>query len=177
MARGRLGARIEQSVYALVFRAHDDAAARAVVQKLLQLAFTAIAVERRLTGGESKKLLALARGAAIRFGRHRANFLAEQLGLDVDDVGDMGRLQDWEDRAFGVTGHWTERTKTRATKCETACPFARIAKHAPEICTDVVHALETATFTELNPRYRLVPLERLLSKGESACEFRHELVD
>ena len=164
-------------MYALAFRAHDDARARVLVQTLIQLAFTAIAIERRLGGGKSQRLLDMARAAAVRFGRHRAKFLQEKLGLDVDDVGDMGRLQDWEDRAFGVTGHWTERTKTHATKCETACPFARFAKHAPEICTDVVHALETATFTELNPRYRLVPLERLLSKGASACEFRHELAD
>jgi predicted ArsR family transcriptional regulator len=101
--------------------------------------------------------------------------LREKLALDTNDMADMGRLQDWEDRVFGVTGHWTDRGKKRATKCETDCPFAHVATEAPEICTDIVHALETATFQELNPRYRLVPLERLLSKGYSHCEFRHEI--
>ena len=173
---------LERRLYALAFRAHDDARSRAVLQGLVQVAFAAIALERRLgfgtggRGGRAGRLLDVARAAAVRFGRYRAGILRDELGLDVDDVADMGRLQDWEDRVFGVTGHWTERTKTRATKCETACPFAAVAKHAPEICTDVIHALETATFQELNPRYRLVPLERLLSKGATACEFRHELV-
>ena len=168
----RIARPVERWLYALVFRAEEDAFARALLQHLVKVAFVAIAIERR-SGGT--RLLDAARAAAVRFGRHRAPILRDDLGLDVNDVADMGRLQDWEDRVFGVTGHWTLRTRTRATKCETACPFAGIAKHAPEICTDVVHALETATFRELNPRYRLVPLERLLSKGASACEFRHEL--
>jgi hypothetical protein len=30
---------------------------------------------------------------------------------------------------------------------------------------------------ELNPGYRLLPLERLLSKGDSACSFVHVLDD
>lgn len=170
----RVERRLERWAYALAFRAEKDALSRAVLQRLVQAAFVAIAIERR-SGGT--KLLDVARAAAVRFGRYRAGILRDELGLDVDDVADMGRLQDWEDRVFGVTGHWTVRTRTRATKCETACPFARIATHAPEICTDVVHALETATFRELNPRYRLVPLERLLSKGASACEFHHELAE
>lgn len=175
----RLARRLERRLYALAFRAHDDARARALLQALVQVALAAIAVERRLggRGGRGGLLLDVARAAAMRFGRYRAGILKDELGLDVDDVADMGRLQDWEDRVFGVTGHWTERTKTRATKCETACPYAAVAKHAPEICTDVIHALETATFQELNPRYRLMPLERLLSKGATACEFRHELVE
>ena len=163
---------LEHAAYALAFRAEKDALARALLQRLVKAAFIAIAIERR---SGATRLLDAARAAAVRFGRHRAAILRDELALDVSDVADMGRLQDWEDRVFGVTGHWTLRTRTRATKCETACPFAGIAKHAPEICTDVVHALETATFRELNPRYRLVPLERLLSKGASACEFRHEL--
>jgi hypothetical protein len=76
-----------------------------------------------------------------------------------------------------VTGHWTARSRTRAVKCETGCPFAKTASAAPEICTEVVHALEQATFAELHPGYRLLPLERLLSRGESACEFVHVIPD
>ena len=74
-----------------------------------------------------------------------------------------------------MTGHWTERAEKTATKHETQCPFADAARGAPEICEQVIHALETATFRELNASYRLVPLQRLLSKGDASCEFRHEI--
>lgn len=163
----------ERLFYALAFRAETDARARAVLVSIVKTFFRAVVAERRRGG---RRLLDLARVGAARFGRWRAPVLREKLGLDVDDVADMGRLQDWEDRVFDVTGEWTERSRDRATKCETVCPFAEIAKGAPELCTDVIHALETATFRELNPGYRLVPLERLLSKGDARCEFRHEIV-
>jgi hypothetical protein len=164
--------RVERAFYALAFRAETDARARAIVVAMVNVFFRAIVLERKRGG---HRLLDFARFAAVRFGRWRAPVLKEKLGLDVSSVADMGRLQDWEDRVFAVTGHWTERGETRATKCETVCPFADVAKHAPEICSDVIHALETATFRELNPRYRLVPLDRLLSKGHDHCEFTHVL--
>lgn len=163
---------IERAFDALAFRAEHDARARLVLNAVAKALFRAIAFERRRGG---TRLLDYARKGAVRWGRWRARVLKEKLALDTSDMGDMGRLQDWEDRVFGVTGEWTERGRARATKCETACPFAKVASEAPEICTDVIHALETATFRELNPRYRLLPLERLLSKGDSRCEFRHEL--
>jgi hypothetical protein len=166
--------RVERWMYALAERAEGDARARRVLVALMNGMFRAIAAERRRGG---RRLLDLARVSSVRWGRWRAHRLRERLHLDVNDMSDMGRLQDWEDRAFGVTGHWTERGKTRAVKCETGCPFAKVASTAPEICTEVVHALEEATFRELNPGYRLLPLERLLSKGESACEFVHVLGD
>jgi hypothetical protein len=163
---------VERVLYALAFRAETDPRARAVLIRLVNVAFRAIAFEKRHGG---HRLFDLARASAVRFGRWRAPILKTKLGLDVTNATDLGRAQDWEDRVFGVTGHWTERGKTRATKCETACPFARAASEAPELCTDVIHALETATFRELNPSYRLVPLDRLLSKGHEACVFRHEI--
>ncbi len=163
---------VERLFYALAFRAETDARARALLIGLVKVFFRAVVAEKRRGGS---RLLRAARIGAVRFGRWRAPILRDELGLDVDDVADMGRLQDWEDRVFGVTGEWTERTRTRATKCETVCPFAEIASGAPELCSDVIHAMETATFAELNPRYRLVPLDRLLSKGHARCEFRHEL--
>jgi hypothetical protein len=166
--------RVERWMYGLAERAETDATARRVLVALVNGMFWAVAAERRRGG---RRLLDLARASSVRWGRWRAQRLRERLDLDVNDMSDMGRLQDWEDRAFGVTGHWTERGKTRAVKCETACPFARMASRAPEICTDVVHALEVATFRELHPGYRLLPLERLLSKGASACEFVHVLDD
>jgi predicted ArsR family transcriptional regulator len=164
--------RVERWMYALTERAERDPRARRVLVSLVNGMFRAIAAERRRGG---RRLLDLARDASVRWGEWRAHRLRERLGIDVDDMSDMGRLQDWEDRAFGVTGHWTVRGKTRAVKCETACPFAEVASRAPEICTEVVHALEEATFRTLHPGYRLLPLERLLSKGDSACEFVHVL--
>lgn len=164
---------LERAFYALAFRAEKDARARKVLEGLVKLFFRAVVAERRRGG---RRLLDLARIGAVRFGKWRAPILRDRLGVDVDDLGDLGRIQDWEDRAFGVTGHWTKTGRDAATKCETACPFSTIANGAPEICTDVIHALETATFRELNPRYRLLPLESLLSKGARHCEFQHELV-
>ena len=163
---------VERAFYALAFRAETDARARAVLVALVKAFFRAIVVEKRRGGN---RLMQFARVASVRFGRWRAPILRDRLKLDVNDMADMGRLQDWEDRVFDVTGEWTERGRDAAIKCETVCPFAEIAKGAPEICSDVIHALETATFAELNPRYRLVPLARLLSKGDARCEFKHEL--
>ena len=170
--RGSDATRVERWMYALAERAETDPRARRVLVGLVNAMFRAVVAERRRGG---RRLLNLARASSVRWGRWRAQRLRERLHLDVNDMSDMGRLQDWEDRAFGVTGHWTEQGKTRAVKCETGCPFAKVAAGAPELCTDVVHALEEATFRELNPRYRLLPLERLLSKGAPACEFVHVL--
>ncbi len=161
-------------IYGLVERAERDPRARRVLVAGVNLFFRAIAAERRRGG---RRLLDYARAASVRWGRWRAPRLRERLGLDTESMSDMGRLQDWEDRVFGVTGHWTERGPRRAVKCETACPFAKTASAAPEICTDVIHALEEATFRELHPGYRLLPLERLLSKGGQVCEFVHVLPD
>ncbi len=163
---------VERAIYALAFRAENDPVARKALEKIIVAFFHAVAFERRRGG---HRLLDLARTASIRFGKWRAPILRDKLGLDTNDMADMGRLQDWEDRVFGVTGHWSEQKKVTATKCETACPFADVASTAPEICTDVIHALETATFRTLNPSYRLVKLDRLLSKGAPHCEFRHEI--
>jgi hypothetical protein len=164
--------RVDRWFFALLERAEDDARARRALIAVINGVFRLIAIERRLGG---RRLLDHAREGAVRWGKRRARVLRDRLGLDVRDMGDMGRLQDWEDRVLGVTGHWTERSPTRAVKCETACPYARAAAAAPEICTYVVHALEEATFRELHPGYRLLPLERLLSKGHPSCEFVHVL--
>jgi hypothetical protein len=163
---------VERAFYALAFRAENDPIARAVLIRVVNLFFQAVVAERKRGG---HRLLDLARAASVRFGRWRAPVLRDRLRLDTESLADMGRLQDWEDRVFGVTGHWTRKDKARATKCETQCPFAEAAKGEPRLCSDVIHALETATFKELNPRYRLLPLESLLSKGHTHCEFRHEL--
>jgi hypothetical protein len=162
--------RVERAFYALFFRAEKDPRARAVLIAFVNATFRAIAFERRRGG---RRLLDLATKASIRFGRWRATRVRDELGVDCQSMADMARVQDWEDRACGVTGHWSERGAKGATKHETQCPFADAARAAPEICEQVIHALETATFQELNPSYRLVPLSRLLSKGDASCDFRH----
>ena len=164
--------RAERWLYALAERAENDPPTRAALIATVDVLLRAVAFERRRGG---HRLLDLARAGVIRWGKWRAHRLRERLGVDAADMSDMARIQDWEDRVFGVTGHWKERGPGRAVKCETGCPFARTASLAPEICTDVVHALEQATFRELNPSYRLLPLRRLLSRGDSACEFVHEI--
>lgn len=162
----------ERAVYELAFRAEHDRAARAALVKLVQGFFHAVAAERRLGG---TRLLDLARTLAERYGRWRAPRIADRLQVDVDRMDSLAAIQDWEDRVFGVTGHWTHADANTATKCETACPFAKAAAGAPELCTDVIHVLETETFRTLNPSYELVPLARLLSKGHDQCVFEHRL--
>ncbi len=114
-----------------------------------------------------------------RWGRFRGPRLARELGIDPHDPRSLGRIQDWEDDLLGVTGHWTEEGEVEgrrcATKHETECPFAELARQDTRICTELVHRLETATFEAVNEGYRLVPLERLLSRGDASCTFRHEL--
>lgn len=156
----------------LVFRAERSDTARAALVTAVQCCFRAVAAERSFGG---RRLLDLARTLALRFGRWRAHRVAARLGVDADRMDSMAAIQDWEDRVFGVTGRWELREMDRAVKCETACPFAKAASGAPELCSDVVHALETETFRALNPRYELLPLERLLSKGDTECRFEHRL--
>src|SRR6478752_464005 len=141
---------LEERLYDYAFRAEKDPKVRALLVKAMQGMFALVAFERR-TGGE--RLFRFAKQVAVRFGRYRAPRLREELGIDPNDMADLARIQDWEDRAFGVTGHWVAKDKTSASRCETACPYAKAASYAPELCTDLIHALEVATFRELNPRY------------------------
>ena len=163
---------VERAFYELAFRAEHDARARAVVVATVQIFFRAVVWEKRAGG---VRLLKLAKVLAKRYGKWRAPRLAERLKLDAMCMDSLAAIQDWEDRAFGVTGHWTATSKTSATRCETACPYAQAASGAPELCTEVIHALETETFRALNPRYELLPLRKLLSKGHDSCVFEHRL--
>ena len=118
---------------------------------------------------------------ATRWGKFRGPRMARELGVDIHDPRSLGKIQDWEDALFGVTGHWTHEDShthegcRRATKHETQCPFAELASQDTRICTEMIHAMETETFRSVNPSYRLVPLKRLLSKGDASCTFTHEV--
>ncbi len=168
---------LAQDVLELLFRfaerAEPDEASRRRLQRAVRLAMRASTSETRIFG--TRHVYTRLRDVAVRWGGFRAERLARALDVDREDARDLGRIQDWEDRLLGVTGHWTIESKRCATKHETECPFADLAAHDPRICTDLVHALESETFRTLVPGYRLVPVGRLLSRGDGACEFRHEL--
>ena len=153
--------------------AEGDERARRRVRAGVRLAMRLAVIETERLG--TRATYRALREAALAWADFRAERLARGLAVDREDARDLGRIQDWEDRLLGVTGHWTIESKRCATKHETACPFADLAARDPRICTDLVHALETRTFERLAPGYRLVPLSRLLSRGDGACEFRHEL--
>lgn len=164
---------VEEILFRLAERAEHDAKLRGRIVRGVRAAMRLAIVERRATGRD--RLLRELTATATRWARWRAPRLARALGVDVQHMGDLGRIQDWEDRVTEVTGHWVVRERCVAEKHETECPFSDLATHEPRICTELVHALETETFRSLNPSYRLVPLTRLLSKGDSACVFRHEI--
>lgn len=164
---------VEEILFRLAERAEHDPKVRGRIVRGVRLAMRLAILEGRATGRD--RVLSELKATANRWARWRAPRLARALGIDVDDMADLGRIQDWEDRVTAVTGHWVTQERTVAEKHETACPFADLAAHEPRICTELVHSLETETFRALNPTYRLVPLSRLLSKGDAVCAFRHEL--
>jgi predicted ArsR family transcriptional regulator len=164
---------VEEILFRLAERAEHEPALRARIVRGVRVAMRLAIAERRVTGRD--RVLRELTATANRWARWRAPRLVSALGIDVEDMADLGRIQDWEDRVIAVTGHWVTRERDVAEKHETACPFADLAAHEPRICTELVHSLETETFRAVNPRYRLVPLTRLLSRGDSVCAFRHEL--
>ena len=164
---------VEEILFRLAERAADDPGLSRRVVRAVRVAMRLAIWESRIA--RAPRLFDELKAVSVRWARWRAPRLRDALGIDVDDLGDLGRIQDWEDRLFQVEGHWVARDRCTAEKHETACPFSDLAALEPRICTEVVHELETETFRALNPRYRLVPLERLLSKGDAACVFRHEL--
>lgn len=164
---------LEELLFRWAEARHGAPRARRAVVRGIRLAMRAAIVERERLGSDVllRELVASAR----RWARWRAPRLGRALGIDVGDMRDLGRIQDWEDELLGVKGHWTIESRRCATKHETECPFSDLAAREPRLCTEVVHVLEEETFRALRPDYRLVPLERLLSRGDDRCEFRHEL--
>lgn len=163
---------LEEMLFRLAERAHDEPRLRARLVQGIRVALRAAIASKQLG---SRRLWDELVDAAARWGRFRAPRLARALAVDPSNARDLGRIQDWEDELLGVTGHWVQEGAHCAVKRETACPFADLATLEPRICTELVHTLETETFRALHPGYRLVPLTRLLSKGDPHCEFRHEL--
>lgn len=171
--RPRMNEDVREMLFRFAESAEADPARRKIIQRAIRAAMRASTLETRWLG--SRKVYGRLREVALAWGSYRAERLARALDIDREDARDLGRIQDWEDRLLGVTGHWTIESPRCATKHETACPYADLAARDTRICTDLVHALETETFSKLAPGYKLVPLGRLLSRGDGACEFRHEL--
>lgn len=163
---------LEEMLFRLAERAHGDPVLRARLVSGMRVALRAAIAQKGLG---SRRLWDELVAISGRWGRWRAPRLARALAIDPNDARELGRIQDWEDELLGVTGHWVEAGASCAVKHETECPFSDLATIEPRICTELVHHLETETFRALNPTYRLVPLDRLLSKGAKHCEFRHEI--
>jgi hypothetical protein len=137
---------LEESLFRFVERVADEPRWRSRVQRAMRVALRVAIVESRVLGRD--RVLDELSALAARWGRFRGPRLA--------------RMLDVEGRCV-------------ATKHETACPFADLAAQDTRICTRLVHGLESATFQSIVPEYRLVPLGRLLSKGDASCTFRHEI--
>ena len=163
---------LEEMLFRLAERAHDEPVLRKRLVRLVRLALRASIAEKQLGSDALDQEM---RSLSARWARWRAPRLLRALAIDPKNARDLGRIQDWGDELLGVTGHWVESGRGCAVKHETACPFSDLAEKDTRICTELVHELESETFRALNPTYRLVPLGRLLSKGASHCEFRHEI--
>jgi hypothetical protein len=168
------GDAVTEASYRLFIKAEASSLWRSVQRRMFRGIIHALLLERRLGG---QVLFTQVRGLMAKFGRLRARRMASLLAVDVDDMADMGRIQDFEDRSMDIDGQWVERGKNRATKHETRCAYADLLVDMPDFCEKVVHGFEEATFRELNPRYRLQVLSEspLLSRGDSHCRFVHEL--
>ncbi len=109
-------------------------------------------------------------------GRSRSKFMARLARVDVQDMSSMGKIQDMEDKIFGVRGVWERKDKDISIKIERFCPFAEKLKGNPEFCLVLVKRFEESTFKVLNESYSLEVEGKLLSehKGEG-CVFLHRL--
>jgi hypothetical protein len=168
---------LEESLFRFVEGVAGDPTWRRRVQRGMRVALRLAIAESRMLGRD--RLLGELTALSVRWGRFRGPRLARMLDVDATDPRSLGRIQDWEDELLGVSGHWTIEGEIDgrcvATKHETACPFADLAAKDTRICAELVHALESATFQSIVPEHRLVPLGRLLSKGDASCTFRHEI--
>lgn len=164
---------LEELVFRFAEGAEHDGGRRRALVAGVRAAMRLALLERAWLG--SDRVLGRMTAAARRWARWRAPRVARMMAVDAGDMKSLGAIQDWEDRVVGVVGRWAEASERCAVRHELACPFTDLAARDARFCTDLVHALETETFRALAPSYRLVPLSRLLSKGDSSCVFEHHL--
>ncbi|HEY5531927.1 MAG TPA: hypothetical protein VIK22_08005 [Candidatus Anoxymicrobiaceae bacterium] len=102
-------------------------------------------------------------------GLDRARLLQKELSIDANDARSLGRVLDYEDGLFGVRGVWTEECRGRAVKEERYCPGARELAKCPEVCTNLMMAMEAGTFSVIQPRLAVPRITKLLSRGDDCC--------
>lgn len=102
-------------------------------------------------------------------GLDRARLMQRELSIDVDDARSLGRVLDYEDGLVGVRGTWTEERRGRAVKEERYCPGARELARCPEVCTNLMMAMEAGTFSVIQPELAVPRITRLLSRGDDCC--------
>ncbi len=125
--------------------------------------------------GQSRAIEIMRR--VMRFlGRIRAPLMARYLGVRPDDMAELAKIQDLEDKLFGVRGYWEERDKHIAKKLEMFCPFAQKLRGNSEFCHILVKEFEEATFRSINSSYSLTIDGKLLSEyGGTGCLFIHKI--
>jgi hypothetical protein len=113
----------------------------------------------------------------MRFlGSARAPIMAKLLKINrYDDMRELSKIQDMEDKIFGVKGRWEVKEKEHAEKFEMFCPFARVLNNHSEFCHFLVKEFELSTFRRLNKNYSLEIEGKILSEGGPYCRFIHKL--
>jgi hypothetical protein len=102
-------------------------------------------------------------------GVDRAPLLLKELRIDPHDARSLGRVLDFEDGLVGVRGVWTEECRGRAVKEERYCPGARELARCPQVCTNLMMAMEAGTFSIINPDLKAPEITKLLSTGDDCC--------
>lgn len=110
-------------------------------------------------------------------GRGRAAYLLRTLRISPESAASLATIHGYEDPLLDIDGRDEEASRDRAVRIETRCPLGeRLQREGcADFCRVLVHAFETETLTAMNPRYRLEPLETLLSAGDHQCRFVHHV--
>lgn len=102
-----------------------------------------------------------------QMGMDRSLILKQELKVDVNDARSLGKIIDYDDGLARVKGIWVTEKKGKAIKIVKICPIGRILR--PEICLNLVAALEAGTFYSLNPNIKVPEITKLISKGDDCC--------
>ncbi len=110
-------------------------------------------------------------------GRERSKFIKRKMNIDPNDAHSIGTYQDYEDPILGIEGYWQENGKNKAIRIETSCPYGDYLRsvNCADVCRVLVCEFENATGRQMNPNYRLEPLNKTIANGDDNCEFIHRL--
>ncbi|KPJ64026.1 MAG: hypothetical protein AMJ45_06500, partial [Syntrophobacter sp. DG_60] len=102
-----------------------------------------------------------------QMGMDRSLILKQELQVDVNDARSLGKIIDYDDGLARVKGTWVAEKKGKAMKIVKICPIGKILR--PEICLNLVVALEAGTLYPLNPNIKVPEITKLISKGDDCC--------